>query len=124
MGSGLPGRHAAGAPRAAAMLDAAMQRRYSANPFEEFFTGGGIHVFHNFEPFEDSEIPTVEQAFERSINLAFVRLMRDVIRHYEANLGAHEGVHGSDNSVRKDLLRRFADQEGTVYLNHFYLRYA
>jgi membrane peptidoglycan carboxypeptidase len=106
------------------MLDAAMQRRYSASPFEEFFTGGGIHVFHNFEPFEDSEIPTVEQAFERSINLAFVRLMRDVIRHYEANLGAHEGVHGSDGSVRKDLLRRFADQEGTVYLNHFYLRYA
>jgi membrane peptidoglycan carboxypeptidase len=106
------------------MLDAAMQRRYSASPFEEFFTGGGIHVFHNFEPFEDSEIPTVEQAFERSINLAFVRLMRDVIRHYEANLDAHEGVHGSDSSVRKDLLRRFADQEGTVYLNHFYLRYA
>ena len=106
------------------MLDAAMQRRYSASPFEEFFTGGGIHVFHNFEPFEDSEIPTVEQAFERSINLAFVRLMRDVIRHYEANLSAHEGVHGSDGSVRKDLLRRFADQEGTVYLNQFYLRYA
>jgi membrane peptidoglycan carboxypeptidase len=106
------------------MLDAAMQRRYSASPFEEFFTGGGIHIFHNFEPVEDSEIPTVEQAFERSINLAFVRLMRDVIRHYEANLGTHEGVHGSDSSVRKDLLRRFADQEGTVYLNHFYLRYA
>jgi membrane peptidoglycan carboxypeptidase len=106
------------------MLDAAMQRRYSASPFEEFFTGGGGHVFHNFEPFEDSEIPTVEQAFGRSINLAFVRLMRDVIKHYEANLGAHEGVHGSDSSVRNDLLRRFADQEGTVYLNHFYLNYA
>ncbi len=106
------------------MLDAAMQRRYSASPFEEFFTGGGIHVFHNFEPAENSEIPTVEQAFERSINLPFVRLMRDVIRHYEAHLGAHEGVHGSDGSLRKDMLRRFADQEGTVYLNHFYLRYA
>jgi membrane peptidoglycan carboxypeptidase len=106
------------------MLDAAMQRRYSASPFEEFFTGGGLHVFHNFEPFENSEIPTVEQAFERSINLTFVRLMRDVIRHYEANLGAHEGVHGSDSSMRRDLLRRFADQEGTTYLNHFYLTYA
>ena len=106
------------------MLDAAMQRRYSASPFEEFFTGGGIHVFHNFEPFEDTEIPTVEQAFEHSINLAFVRLMREVIRHYEANLGALEGVHGSDGSVRGNMLRRFADQEGTVYLNHFYLKYA
>jgi membrane peptidoglycan carboxypeptidase len=106
------------------MLNAAMQRRYSASPFEEFFTGGGIHVFHNFEPFEDSENPTVEQAFERSINLTFVRLMRDVIRHYAADFGAHEGVRRSDSSVRNDLLRRFADQEGTVYLNHFYLRYA
>ncbi len=73
------------------MLDAAMQRRYSASPAEEFFTGGGIHVFHNFERSEDIEIPTVEQAFERSINLAFVRLMRDVIRHYEANLGRARG---------------------------------
>ncbi len=118
--AGLPPEHRKLQP----MLDAAMQRRYSASPFEEFFTGGGIHVFHNFEPFEDSEIPTVEQAFEHSINLAFVRLMREVIRHYEANLGALEGVHGSDGSVRGDMLRRFADQEGTVYLNHFYLKYA
>jgi len=106
------------------MLDAAMQRRYSASPTQEFFTGGGMHLFHNFEPEEDRVIPTVEQAFERSINLAFVRLMREVIQHYEANLGAHEGVHGSDSSVRQDLLRRFADQEGTVFLNHFYLSYA
>jgi membrane peptidoglycan carboxypeptidase len=106
------------------MLDAALQRRYSASPSEEFFTGGGIHVFHNFDPLEDDEIPTVEQAFEHSINLAFVRLMRDVIRHYEASLGPLEGVHGSDRSVRGDLLRRFADQEGTVYLNHFYPKYA
>jgi membrane peptidoglycan carboxypeptidase len=118
--AGLPPQHRKLQP----MLDAAMQRRYSASPFEEFFTGGGIHVFHNFEPFEDSEIPTVEQAFAHSINLAFVRLMREVIRHYEANLGALEGVHGSDGSVRGDMLRRFADQEGTVYLNHFYLKYA
>jgi membrane peptidoglycan carboxypeptidase len=118
--AGTPPGHRALQP----MLDAAMQRRYSASPMQQFFTGGGIHLFHNFEPEEDSEIPTVERAFERSINLAFVRLMRDVIQHYEANLGAHEGVHGSDGSVRQDLLRRFADQEGTVFLNHFYLSYA
>jgi membrane peptidoglycan carboxypeptidase len=118
--AGMPPEHRGLQP----MLDAALQRRYSASPFEEFFTGGGIHVFHNFEPSEDIEIPTVAQAFARSINLAFVRLMRDVIRHYEANLGPLAGVHGSDRSVRKDLLRRFADQEGTVYLNHFYLTYA
>ncbi len=96
------------------MLDAAMQRRYSASPYEEFFTGGGIHVFHNFERSEDSQTPTVEQAFEHSINLSFVRLLRDVIRHYEAEFGAHDEVLTSaDSPVRKDLLRRFADQEGS-----------
>jgi membrane peptidoglycan carboxypeptidase len=118
--AGVPPQHRELQP----MLQAAMLRRYSASPAEEFFTGGGIHVFHNFERSEDSENPTIEQAFARSINLTFVRLMRDVIRHYEANLGPLEGVHGSDRSVRGDLLRRFADQEGTVYLNHFYLKYA
>lgn len=107
------------------MLDAAMQRRYSASPYEEFFTGGGIHVFHNFERSEDSQTPTVEQAFEHSINLAFVRLLRDVIRHYEAEFGAHDEVLTSaDGPVRRDLLRRFADQEGTVYLDRFYSDYA
>ncbi len=118
--AGTPPAHRAIQP----MLNAAMQRRYSASPDQEFFTGGGIHLFHNFEPSEDFEIPTVEQAFERSINLAFVRLMREVIRHYEANPGAREGHPESAGSVRKDLLLRFADQEGTLYLNHFYLNYA
>jgi membrane peptidoglycan carboxypeptidase len=107
------------------MLEAAMQRRYSASPSEQFFTGGGIHVFHNFERPEDKQTPTVEQAFERSINLAFVRLMRDVIQHYEAEFGAHDEVLSDpDGAVREELLRRFADREGTLFLNRFYSEYA
>ena len=106
-------------------LDAAMQRRYSASPAEAFFTGGGIHVFHNFERSEDNENPTVEQAFEHSINLAFVRLLRDVIRHYEAETGARgELFKDPNNAAREDYLRRFADQEGRVYLDRFYTDYA
>jgi membrane peptidoglycan carboxypeptidase len=106
------------------MLDASMQRHYSANPSEEFLTGGGIHVFHNFERSEDRETPTVEQAFEHSINLAFVRLLRDVIRHYEADIGARDEVLTSaDNPLREELLVRFADREGSVYLNRFYSDY-
>ena len=31
-----------------AMLDAALERKYSANTGEAFFTGGGMHVFNNF----------------------------------------------------------------------------
>jgi membrane peptidoglycan carboxypeptidase len=106
------------------MLDAAMQRRYPADPSEEFFTGGGIHIFHNFERSEDHEKPTVEAAFERSINLAFVRLLRDVIRHYEADIGARDEVlTSSNNPLREELLVRFADREGTAYLNRFYADY-
>ncbi len=30
-------------------LDKAMERRYSASPYEDFFTGGGVHHFENFD---------------------------------------------------------------------------
>src|SRR5262249_31526626 len=60
------------------MLDAAVQRRYPADPGEAFFTGGGRHVFHNFEKTDNDRIPSVAEAFEQSINLAFIRLMRDI----------------------------------------------
>ena len=107
------------------MLDASMQRRYSADPSEVFFTGRGAHVFHNFDAAEDQETPTVEEAFEQSINLAFVRLLRDVIRHFEAEGGARaEIVKEPGSAAREKLLRRFADEEGRVYLNRFRADYA
>ncbi len=65
------------------MLEAALQRRYSAAP-QEFFTGGGSHVFENFARWEDHTNPTVLEAFEQSINLAFIRLLRDVLNYYNA----------------------------------------
>jgi membrane peptidoglycan carboxypeptidase len=107
------------------MLDAAMQRRYSGNPGEEFFTGGGVHAFHNFERNEDYQVPTVEDAFAHSVNLSFVRLLRDVIRHYEAEGSESDSapVADRDGTSREDYLRRFADQEGKVYLGRYYNDY-
>jgi membrane peptidoglycan carboxypeptidase len=111
------------------MLDAAMQRRYSGSPGEEFFTGGGVHVFHNFERNEDYQAPTVEDAFAHSVNLSFIRLLRDVVRHYEAEGSESESdsdgaaVADRDSSAREDYLRRFADQEGRVYLGRYYNEY-
>jgi len=106
--------------RLASTLDAAMRRRYLASPDEAFFTGGGLHVFHNFESSEDSENPSVKKAFANSINLAFVRLLRDVIQHYESQIRATDvdAVAGED-SVRAKYLGRFADREGGVYLRRF-----
>ena len=64
------------------MLDASMERRYSANPGEAFATGGGLQVFHNFEPEDDARIMSVREAFRNSVNLVFIRLMRDVVNYH------------------------------------------
>jgi membrane peptidoglycan carboxypeptidase len=104
-----------------AVLDAAMHRRYSANPNESFFTGGGVHVFHNFERSEDGTVPTVENAFEHSINLAFIRLMRDIVSYEIAATSQTENVLDDPRDPdRQDYLRRFADQEGRAYLSRFF----
>src|ERR1700746_1251685 len=63
--------------RMSSMLQAALDRTYSANPSEGFFTAGGLQSFGNFESTENDWVTTVRQAFEQSVNLAFIRLMRD-----------------------------------------------
>src|SRR6185295_11019098 len=63
-------------PGLAATLAAAMERRYSASPAEQFFTGGGVHTFANFKREDNGKTPTVREALRDSVNLAFVRLMR------------------------------------------------
>ena len=108
------------------LLDAAMLRRYSGDPSETFFTGGGQEVFHNFEKSEDRVVPTVFEAFEHSVNLAFVRIMRDIVHYYTAVHGggsAEPRWENSQVSLRESYLRRFADQEGRVYLGRFYQDY-
>ena len=94
------------------MLDAAMQRRYSASPFEEFFTGGGMHAFANFEKWEDFSRFTVEEGFTRSINNVFVRVMRDITRYYIAqDAGQKLLTVDREDPNRKAYLRRFIDQD-------------
>lgn len=102
------------------MLDAAMQRKYSASPGESFFTGSGMHVFHNFEKSEDYEKPTVFEAIARSINLSFIRIMRDVERYYIAQGQLEVREIQRDAALRQTYLHRFADQEGRAYLTRFY----
>ena len=65
-----------------AMLQAAMERRYSASPYESFFTGGGLHTFNNFRKEDNGRRPMLLEALRESINLPFVRLLRpDPPRH-------------------------------------------
>jgi|GEM_PF-164727 len=107
------------------LLDRALQRRYSANPGESFFTGGGLHTFENFKREDNGKNPTLLEAITHSINLPFVRLMRDISRYYVFQLGINLSAAGKDRKdpVRMHFLRKFADQEGTYFQRQFYLKY-
>ncbi|HYG88891.1 MAG TPA: glycosyl transferase family 51, partial [Azospirillum sp.] len=108
-----------------AMLDAAMERRYSASPAEAFFTGGGLHTFVNFNNRDNGSILTVTESLRNSVNLPFIRIMRDVVQFYSAEGGddSAEILQNPDHPARQAYLARFADKEGSDFLNRFYNDY-
>jgi membrane peptidoglycan carboxypeptidase len=108
-----------------AMLEAAMLRRYSANPGEAFFTGGGLHTFANFKPEDNSKTPNLYEALRDSVNLVFIRLMRDVVHHYiyRDPSSAARILEDPDHPDREALLSRFADREGAQFMRGFYRKY-
>ncbi len=110
----------------AAMLGAAMERTYSANPSEGFFTGGGVHHFENFDPADNHRTFTVRDALTRSVNLVFIRLMRDVVRNVMARSEGESAALLDDpmNPQRQQYLARFADKEGRQFVARFYRKYA
>jgi membrane peptidoglycan carboxypeptidase len=107
------------------MLEAALQRKYSGNPGETFFTAGGVHHFENFERFENGQMFTVSGAFQNSVNLVFIRLMRDIVNYYRFRVpGAPPAVLQDWNDpARQQYLARFADQEGRLFIGRFYDKY-
>jgi membrane peptidoglycan carboxypeptidase len=106
-----------------AMLDASVERKYSANAGETFFTGGGAQTFTNFEADENSRILTVHQAFQHSVNLVFVRMMRDIVHYETIRTSGPSSQWLDDPATRNMYLTRFADQESRVYMNRFYTKY-
>ena len=109
----------------AAMLEAALERRYSASPAEAFYTGGGVHTFENFKREDDSKVLTVREAFRESVNLVFVRLMRDIVHHhmYRVPDATASLLRDALDPRRADYLARFADKEGRAYLYRFFRKY-
>jgi membrane peptidoglycan carboxypeptidase len=106
-------------------LEAALERKYSASPYETFFTGGGAHTFGNFKREDNARIPTLREALRESINLPFIRLLRDLVRystyHGESNSAAL--LQDDKHPLRADYLKRFADREGTTFLLRFWRKY-
>lgn len=107
------------------MLEAALDRTYSASPNEGFFTGGGMHYFHNFRNEDNGRSPTLRDALRESINLPFIRLMRDLTR-YVTYAGANNSAQllkDDGDPRRQEYLARFADREGTTFLLKFWKKY-
>ncbi|MDQ0122544.1 membrane peptidoglycan carboxypeptidase [Pseudomonas lini] len=108
-----------------AMLGAALDRKYSASPGEAFFTGGGLHTFVNFRKEDNGRLPTLRDALRESINLPFIRLMRDLVRYttYSGPNNSAELLKDDRDPRRQEYLASFADREGTSFLLKFWKKY-
>jgi membrane peptidoglycan carboxypeptidase len=107
------------------ILKAAMERKYSANPGEAFFTAGGVHRFENFKSEDNGKVVTVSEAMRHSINLPFVRLMRDLVYYFQFHVAGSTAktLDKLEEMPRREYLQKFADQEGKVFLGKFYKKY-
>jgi len=107
------------------MLEAALDRTYSASPGERFFTGGGLHRFHNFRNQDNGRNPSLLDALRESINLPFIRLMRDLVRYvtYTSANNSAQLLKDDSEPRRQEYLAQFADREGTAFLLKFWKKY-
>jgi membrane peptidoglycan carboxypeptidase len=107
------------------MLQAALDRRYSASPAEGFFTGGGLHHFNNFKKEDNGKIMSVRDGLRNSVNLVSIRLMRDIVHHYMFLTPGSSAklLQDADDPRRAEYLARFADREGQVFMRRFLVKY-
>jgi len=107
-------------------LDKAMTRRYSASPYETFFTGGGVHHFENFDDKDDNQIFELRDAFRNSTNLVFVRLMRDLVQYHRARLAynSDDVLSNPANAERQKMLQEIAEEESRAALRRAYQNFA
>jgi membrane peptidoglycan carboxypeptidase len=96
-------------------------RTYSGSP-ESFFTGGGMQGFGNFDSDENGGSYSVIDAFKHSVNLSFVRILRDIANYYTAENGidAKRLLDEEDTPEREAYLRRFADADGKRFMWRYY----
>lgn len=104
------------------ILEASLERTYSANPGEAFFSGGGLHRFSNFQREDNGRVLTVRESFHRSVNLPFVRMMRDVVNYTMSQKMNVDMALFEDKShpERAEYLEKFADTEGKTFLARYW----
>lgn len=106
-------------------LSRAMERRYSASPYETFFTGGGLHHFENFDKDDNNRVLQLREAFRNSVNLVFIRLMRDIVSYHRARLpyNPDEVLANPAHPERRRMLHEIAEEESLSVLRRAYLVY-
>jgi membrane peptidoglycan carboxypeptidase len=107
------------------ILNSAIYRKFSGTP-GSFFTGGGLHHFSNFEGKGSGPI-TAREGLVRSINLVYIRILEDIIKHlrYRGQDGINEDrVLANEDTIRRsELLNSFIEKEGNYFLFKFYKKY-
>ena len=108
-----------------AMLNSALDKKYSASPYGAFFTGGGIHRFSNFNKKDNQRTLSVKIAFRRSVNLVFIRLMRDIVNYhiFQGDNFSYDVLRNADHPKRKEYLGRFVEYESAQFIHKFYTKY-
>jgi membrane peptidoglycan carboxypeptidase len=67
---------------------------------------------------------TVREAFQHSVNLVFVRLMRDIVHHEMVREAGPSDRWLSDLGLRRKYLTLFADEDSMVFLRRFEKKYS
>jgi membrane peptidoglycan carboxypeptidase len=104
------------------MVEASLDRTYSSSTGEIFFTGGGAHQFVNFDNKDNGRVVTVREATYKSINLPYIRMMRDVVNFNMTHKMNVDPAIFTDLSPprRAEYLEKFADMEGRQFMNMFW----
>ncbi|MAQ70697.1 MAG: glycosyl transferase family 51 [Alphaproteobacteria bacterium] len=99
-------------------LEASLDRTYSGNPGERFFTGGGLHRFSNFDNRNNGGHYTVKESLHQSLNLPFIRIMRDVVNYtIHQKMDINPDIYtNTESEQRRAYLEKFAEYEGKIYL--------
>ena len=121
-----PGRPAIWPPIPIAALPArpargGMRRTYSASPCQAFLHWRRPASVRQLQSGPQRPHHERGEAFRHSVNLVFVRLMRDIVRYYVAvHLPFARDLVEDRPTPRAQYLVRFADSEGRAFLHQFY----
>jgi membrane peptidoglycan carboxypeptidase len=106
------------------LLQKSLDRKYSTNPGEVFFTGGGQHIFGNFTK-QNPPTLMLRDGLRTSNNLVFVRTMRDLVRYHTARLpyDANALLNDPHYPDRERIVAQLADDEAQQHLERAFNRY-